>query len=256
MSDSIYAWDEFIKLARVEQALVFIWECELHTGSIGLSLPEINSKFIEHGLPKQNQFRLNDRLRKHKGARKIKSNLYSVTSAQKNLIEERFSGALKDHKTRIADITRPSYVKDAVYSDLQEMSVLYAHLFLLENSIRGLIETKLNAALGESWWDIAANSSMKNKHKERIRKENENKWAPTRSELGPLYALDWPDLITIIRKYEDEFSDVIGNISFMHRYEDLGLLRNVVAHNGVISDETQFIRVKLALEDWLKQTRI
>jgi hypothetical protein len=57
----------------------------------------------------------------------------------------------------------------------------------------------------------------------------------------------------IERKYEDLFRASIGDINFLHRFVDLGNLRNVVAHNGVIDEPMQFRRVELAIHDWIKQ---
>ena len=36
---------------------------------------------------------------------------------------------------------------------------------------------------------------------DRLDKEKTRKWLPARASLGPLYSLDWSDLITLIRKY-------------------------------------------------------
>lgn len=79
------------------------------------------------------------------------------------------------------------------------------------------------------------------------------KWLPARSSLGPLYSVDWSDLISLMRKFEGDFIPYLGEIDFLHRYKDLGLLRHVVAHHGFIDDQAEFDRVKLALRDWQKQ---
>lgn len=256
MTESIFEWDEFLSLSRTEQALVIIWEREFQTGSSSVSVAEINQRFVEVGLPKQNQTRLVNLLRSNSGSRKLGVDKFGITTKKRKEIEKLFSEALTEHhKTPVSKLERPPFIKDALYDALPEMAELYGHLFLLENSLRGLIENRLRKLLGDDWWNIASNTGMKKKHEERLKKESDNRWAPARNELGPLYALDWTDLITLVRKYEGEFLDIIGSISFMHRFEDLGALRNVVAHNGVISDEAHFVRIKLAFDDWLRQSK-
>jgi hypothetical protein len=94
---------------------------------------------------------------------------------------------------------------------------------------------------------------MKRKHEDRLDKEKTRKWLPARASLGPLYSLDWSDLITLMRKYEGSFLPLIGDVDFLHRYADLGLIRHVVAHHGFIDEPKEFERVKIALHDWQKQ---
>lgn len=137
--------------------------------------------------------------------------------------------------------------------DLKIMTELYEALHVLENSIRRLIEYVLDEKIGPDWWDKAASVQMKRKHEERLKKEEERKWLPSRASLGPLYSIDWMDLITVIRKYEEDFKLYIGNIDFMHRYYDLGSLRNIIAHHGFIEDRAELQRVALGLRDWNQQ---
>jgi hypothetical protein len=133
------------------------------------------------------------------------------------------------------------------------MAAVYVSLFCLENSVRRHIELTLSRHLGHDWWDNAASASMKRKEQDRRNNETQNKWIPARSGAGPLYSLDWPDLVTLMRKYEELFKASIPDINFLHRFNDLGNLRNVVAHNGVIDEPMQFSRINLALHDWSRQ---
>lgn len=137
--------------------------------------------------------------------------------------------------------------------DLEKMLELYATLHTLENSMRRLIELVLTKKLGAGWWDAAASTPQTKKHADRLEKEKTRKWLPARSGLGPLYSLDWSDLISIIRKYETDFKPHIGEIEFLHRFADLGLIRHVVAHHGFVDDPKDYERVKIALYDWQKQ---
>jgi hypothetical protein len=145
------------------------------------------------------------------------------------------------------------YVTGSDIVDAKQMAELHVILFCLENSMRRHIERTLKAHLSEQWWEIAASASMKRKEQDRRANEEQNRWVPARADSGPLYSLDWNDLVTLVRKYEHAFKSSIPDINFLHRFQDLGNLRNVVAHNGVISDSMQFRRVELAFHDWTRQ---
>ena len=116
----------------------------------------------------------------------------------------------------IEEIPLPAFVAEDQKERLKNMVHAYARLFLLENSMRGLIEHVLSEKFGENWWDQASNSAMKRKHGSRKKAERDNKWAPARTEFGPLYALDWSDLITIMRKYQELFVDYFPDPDFLH----------------------------------------
>ena len=151
------------------------------------------------------------------------------------------------------NLKRTPLIDEGYVEDLEHMLELYATLHTLENSMRRLIEKVLVGTLGSDWWDKAASTPHKKKHEDRLSKERDRKWLPARASLGPLYSLDWSDLISIIRRYEADFLPYIGEIDFMHRFVDLGLIRHVVAHHGFIDEPKDYERVKLALYDWQKQ---
>ena len=95
---------------------------------------------------------------------------------------------------------------DAAYlGDLDDQVRLYRAIHVQENSMRRLISAVLGRRLGSDWWDTAASQPMKKKHEDRLAKEAARRWLPARSGLGPLYSIDWSDLITLVRKYEDDF---------------------------------------------------
>lgn len=71
----------------------------------------------------------------------------------------------------ISKIPLPPFVEAERQEHLAKMVRVYAHLFLLENSMRGLIEKVLKEHLGDTWWGQAANAPMKRKHESRISNE-------------------------------------------------------------------------------------
>lgn len=180
--------------------------------------------------------------------------LHSAYLSLKDAFPELFVAPVTKYK-EVDELVLSSvpFIDEKYLHDLRDMTELYRALHVLENSIRRLIDAVLERRFGEDWWLEAANSSMKRKHDDRLQKEQAKKWLPARAVMGPLYSMDWSDLITIIRKYEEEFLPFIGDVDFIHRFADLGLVRHVVAHHGFIDDNSEFQRITLALRDWNSQ---
>ena len=220
-----------------------------------VSLREIADAFEKLHLPKSNATRLKNHFRKSRNIRKVEDDSYAPTSVfleeMKGLLSD--AEVVKEDDLSIDSIQLPPFVGEDRKDDLARMVRVYGQLFLLENSMRGLIEKVLQNHLGDDWWGKASNSSMRRKHKKRVANEDSKKWAPARSDFGPLYALDWSDLITLMRKYPDEFKPFLGESNFLHRFEDAGLLRNVVAHNWVLREQNDFDLIRIYYQDWIKQ---
>jgi len=135
------------------------------------------------------------------------------------------------------------------------MSKLYFQLHLFENSVRKFMERTFTNKYGEAWWDKVANASNKHKHKNRLEKEKDQKWLPSRVEKGPLYSLDWIDLVNMMIRKEEIFEPWFSDTTFFYRFKDLYGLRNVIAHNGDFDDEDSLLRINLAIKDWISQTK-
>ncbi|KQB97479.1 hypothetical protein AL073_00560 [Loktanella sp. 1ANDIMAR09] len=251
--ERIASTTDFIEAKKTEQAAILIWAQAINlSGSVSLS--ELSDTFHRLGLSRPNPTRMRQQLSRSKSIRTVSKDQFLPQRALTLDCQQNFSDAI----TKLADLDTvqlqcPPFLKDGVFAGLQNMAEFYGLLYLLENSMRGFIEDRLLMNLGENWWDQIASSSMKQKHDTRTDKETKNKWAPARSDFGPLYSIDWPDLLTIIRKRHDDFKDKLPDISFLHRYEDLGHYRNIVAHNGILKDPKAIDRIKLYYSDWIKQ---
>jgi Swt1-like HEPN len=242
---------------KAGQAACFIWWSEQIERKQSLTMDEICRHFSIARLPQPNRTRLERDLRRSSDVIRNKDGTYSLSRDGMDRRNSYFSAyidtqTVTDLVSNIS-ISHCPYISAADITDARKMADIYVSLFCLENSIRRHVEAVLSNALGPSWWDNAASTSMKRKEQERRYNELQNKWIPPRSSLGPLYALDWSDLVTLMRKYEDLFKGTIPDINFLHRFADLGNLRNVIAHNGVIDDPMQFRRIELAMHDWSKQ---
>lgn len=236
------------------QAELILWCLYELDGRCPVSLSRVVDAFGQMHLPKGNATRIRDHFRKSRNIRKVGSD-YAPTI---DFLEScdgilHFAKEVPEGVFDTSSIALPPFVDAERQEDLARMVRVYAHLFLLENSMRGLIEQTLRKYLGPDWWEKAASSPMKQKHETRVANEKSKKWAPARGEFGPLYALDWPDLIKLMRKYPDQFIDRLGDINFLHRYEDAGSFRNVVAHNGVLREQDDFDLIRIYYQNWISQ---
>lgn len=246
--------DEFRTAKKSDQAEFILWAIFENNGGASVPLAAVIDAFHKLHLPKPNPTRLRDHFRKSRNVRRVNENYAPI----RDFIEKCQSLAngpneLPEEVLDVASITLPPFVDMGRQKDLAKMVKVYAQLFLLENSMRGLIETVLKNYLGEDWWQSASNSEMRRKHQSREDNEKSNKWAPARSDFGPLYALDWSDLIKLMRKYPDQFLPYIGDINFLHRFEDTGTFRNIVAHNGVLRDDDDFGLIRIYYKNWIDQ---
>ena len=255
MLQHLAALDQFSNGRRGEQAeliLLYLYEAGSREG---VEIGRIMEAFGELHLSKGNASRIREHFRKSRNVRKVGGDKFAPTLAFLQEMEGKIQidAELDESAMDITSIALPPFVSEERQEHLTKMVRVYAHLFLLENSMRGLIEKVLSDHLGDAWWEEAASRPMKKKHEDRVKNENSKKWAPTRSDFGPLYALDWPDLITLMRKYPDHFKPYLGDINFLHRFEDAGAFRNVVAHNGVLSEQDDFELIRIYYQNWVAQ---
>lgn len=243
---------------QIDRAVAIATFLKIVEGQPATSVREIEDYFEKAGLARPNRTRLASLIGKDRRVSIRYGQVRALVSAEQ-MFRENFPELLSENdqialpETTLARLTATPLITAGHIAQMIKMLELYAGLNVLENSMRGLIEGVLNHHLGRDWWDQAASGPMKRKHGDRLEKETTKRWLPARTEFGPLYSIDWPDLVSIMRKYEGFFVPIIGHIDFLHRFADLGNLRNVVAHNGLIDDETQFSRVQLHLSDWQNQ---
>lgn len=246
----------FQSSSKSEQSEMLIWALfEQNNKKTGVTVIELSDAFDALHLPKPNVSRVKTSLRKSRNIRTVKDGVFApLRDFSRKMAEEiPLSNSVAEDVFDIDNIAVPPFVSTSRITDLRAMIQAYAHLFLMENSVREMIGTVLKKDLGDDWWEQAANSSMKKKHEDRKLNEAKKKWAPSRSDLGPLYALDWSDLVTLLRKYETKFEHLIKDSKFLHRLEDLGTFRNIVAHNGVLSEKDDFDLIRIYYKNWITQ---
>lgn len=247
--------DEFNRANQSQRAEMLVWLLETLGEAQGASIADVSASFEALRLSRPNPTRLREHFRRSRNVRSAGAGRYRVVrnfdSAMQSLVPR--ENPIVDDVLDVEEIDLPPFVSQDRKDDLKRMVHAYARLFLLENSMRGLIESTLYQKLGPDWWEKASNKGMQRKHEDRLQNEKSKKWAPTRTEFGPLYALDWTDLITIMRKYPEHFITYFDDINFLHRYDDAGSFRNVVAHNGVLRDEDDYELIRIYYRNWIKQ---
>ncbi len=247
------------KFKQVDFAKLFIWFLTDIQGNDGCLIFDIIRCFKDASLNIPNQTILERNLRKsrdvttghsYKSLRLHRNTLIRYRSEYANLLSP--SPSPEEIIRERLDVSQTPYLTSADIENAYKMGQLYVAIHCLENSVRNLIRDALKKALGEQWWDKAASEPMKRKFAELKSYEVKNKWLTSRG-ADELNYLDWGDLVTLIRKYEDHFVQFIGSIKFAElKLEELQNLRNVIAHNGMLPDE-EIARVELYSKDWCKQ---
>ena len=254
MLEALAKTERFRNGNKNAQAELILWCLYEETGRQPVSLTDVSKAFETVHLPKAKVDRLREHFRKSRNVRRDRNGYAPTRDFLESCEDIRPAGLqVSEEIFDTGAIKLPAFVESERREDLERMVRVYAHLFLLENSMRGLIKTVLQKHLGSQWWEKASNAEMKRKHASRIANEESKKWAPTRSDFGPLYALDWTDLIKLMRKYPDEFLPYLGDVNFLHRFEDAGSFRNVVAHNGVLRQQDDFELIRIYYQNWIDQ---
>jgi hypothetical protein len=137
--------------------------------------------------------------------------------------------------------TAPTRTYPLVTSSLSSAAIAlgkgtYPTLFLLENSMRGLVELRLSKT-GHDWWDKLAPSGVKANVARTIKKEARFPWREKRG-THPLYYANFADLKEIIVANLSHFSDVVVNVDwFKVQMDDAYMARNNLAHCVPLSKE-------------------
>lgn len=243
---------------KIEQAIAFVWFHIRSTGNTEADFKSIIEYFPKVPLPKPNSTRLRNALSKAKDVHKGSTpNSYRLSRRLLISLNEQYGHIFNSESepdiVAEAGIEATPFLSELDFQDSRRMAHLYIILYCYENSARRLIEKILSSEFGDSWWDIAAGAKLKSKVTERKGREYIERWFSARGS-SPLYYVDWGDLVTLIRKYENLFLPIIGDIKFIElRFEELERLRNIIAHNGVIASEDDFQRILLSFRDWCRQ---
>ena len=124
----------------------------------------------------------------------------------------------------------------------------YWKLYSIENAVRVLIHSLLNAQIGAQWWASAVDKKLQNKAEGFRKKYTARPWH-TPPGTHDIYYIDLADLNEIIRANSNLFLPVVADIDqWMAKLEQIRLPRNVVAHMNWPSD-TDRKRIDVLYDD-------
>lgn len=132
------------------------------------------------------------------------------------------------------------------------MAAVYPILYVMENSIRELIERVMRAKYGDIWWTTKTQNGklrgIRERAETRMKKETTNRWHQKRG-ARPLDYVDLDDLKAVLSSEENEFFPNILSTKewFLQFMRELEPSRNVLCHmNPLSSVSVQDIKVKFA----------
>jgi hypothetical protein len=124
--------------------------------------------------------------------------------------------------------------------------------FSLENAVRSLVTDRLSENHGAGWWTTCVPKAVQDRVAQREAKEGKNRWHIARGAQEIFYT-DFGDLLTLIQNNWTDFEDLFPDQHWVaNRLNDLEASRNIIAHSNTL-DEREVTRIKMYLQDWLRQ---
>lgn len=136
--------------------------------------------------------------------------------------------------------------------EAKEMASIYPLLYILENSIREVIDRVMTSRHGDNWWDSEAPKSLRDTVSKRMADERRNAWHQRRG-VRPIDYLDLYQLPALMRKIQKEVEpDIIPSLEwFTQLVEEVYKSRCVVCHmNPLDRDNIQLVKLRFA--QWQK----
>jgi hypothetical protein len=130
-----------------------------------------------------------------------------------------------------------------------EMARLYALVYCFENSVRALVEERLQEHYGAAWWDTKIPSKIKDHAAGRKKDVEENSWLEGETR-GPLSLVEFGHLSDIIVANWEDFRDLIPTQHWLkQRFDELEKARHFIAHHRLLLP-TEFQRIEMYVRDW------
>jgi hypothetical protein len=140
-------------------------------------------------------------------------------------------------------------------SEAKEMARIYPFIYVLENSIREVIDRVMKSRYGENWWNIKAPRKLKDDVAGRMAEDKRDSWHQRRSNR-PIDYVDLNDLPRLVRKIEREIvPNIISDLQwFSEMVKEVYKSRCVVCHMNPL-DKDNIQGVKLRYKQWQKQIK-
>lgn len=163
----------------------------------------------------------------------------------------RLGADLRDAEfTLLEEVLSPFPV--AARNQALQMSRLYALIHCFENSVREVVQERLELRHKAQWWDQAVPKKVRDLAESRRKKALENSWLDgDRASL--LSFAEFGDLASIICNNWEAFNDLIPSQHWLQqRFEELEQARNFIAHNRLLLPG-EFERLEMYVNDWNRQ---
>ena len=139
--------------------------------------------------------------------------------------------------------------------EAKEMAAIYPFLYILENSIREVIDKVMTSKYDNKWWDSYAPRGLREKADCRMADEKKHPWHQRRG-ARPIDYLDLNQLPALIRKIErDIVPNIIPSYEWLNQLiEEVYKSRCVICHMNPL-DKDNIDSVKLRFRQWQKQIK-
>ncbi len=178
-----------------------------------------------------------------------------VQSSARQTTKKRTTGSGVGHRTIVIGgefkLTDP-ILEQKKLSEAKEMAAIYPFLYVLENSIREVIDRFMTNRYGTNWWD-AKGGKLKDKVIQRMADEEKNSWHQRRG-ARPIDYLDLMQLPTLVRQIQDDLvPDIIPTMEWFTQFiDEVYKSRCVVCHMNPL-DDTNIKAVKVRFSHWQRQ---
>jgi hypothetical protein len=137
--------------------------------------------------------------------------------------------------------------------EAKQMAAIYPLLYVLENSIREVIDRIMIKQHGPNWFDSQAPKGLKEKVSDRMADEQKNAWHQRRGSR-PIDYLDLDQLPALMRKIDKYVvPNIIPSLEWFNQFvEEVYMSRCVLCHMNPL-DKLNEQAVKLRLTHWQKQ---
>jgi len=137
--------------------------------------------------------------------------------------------------------------------EARDMAAIYPLLYVLENSIREVIDRLMTNRHGSNWWDSKAPKGLKDTLSKRMSDEKRNSWHQRRG-ARPIDYLDLEQLPALVRQIQEDFvPNIIPSVEWFTQFVDeVYKSRCVVCHMNPL-DNTSIQSVKVKFTQWQRQ---
>jgi hypothetical protein len=139
-------------------------------------------------------------------------------------------------------------------NEAKEMARIYPLLYILENSIREVIDRVMISKYGQAWWNSKAPGGLIDTADGRMDEEKKHSWHQRRGSR-PIDYLDLDQLKALMRKIQKDkvvVPDIIPSLEWFDQFiDEVYQSRCVLCHMNPL-DKDNIQAVKLRLRQWQK----